>query len=57
MLAILHLLEAPDCGARVIVHHEREPIFLYPELAERGWKHEIVPGEPGEVRLCLTRAA
>jgi uncharacterized protein (DUF2249 family) len=57
MLAILKLLEQPDCGATVIVHHEREPIFLYPELAERGWRHAIVAGEPGEVRLCLTRAA
>lgn len=57
MLAILRLLETSDCGDAVIVHHEREPMFLYPELAERGWMHEIVPGEPEEVRLRLTRAA
>lgn len=57
MLAILRLLETPDCGDTVIVHHEREPVFLYPELAERGWQHEIVAGDPGEVRLRLTRAA
>ena len=57
MLAILRLLEQPDCGTSVIVHHEREPMFLYPELAERRWRHEIVEGEPGEVRLRLTRAA
>ena len=57
MLAILRLLEQPDCGASVIVHHEREPMFLYPELAERRWRHEIVEGDPGEVRLRLTRAA
>jgi hypothetical protein len=57
MLAILRLLEQPDCGTTVIVHHEREPLFLYPELDERGWRHEIVAGEPGEVRLSLTRAA
>lgn len=57
MLAILRLLETPDCGDTVIVHHEREPMFLYPELAERGWRHEIVDGDPGEVRLRLSRAA
>jgi uncharacterized protein (DUF2249 family) len=57
MLAILRLLEQPDCGAMVIVHHEREPMFLYPELDERGWQHELVAGDPGEVRLALTRAA
>ncbi len=55
MLAILALLEAPECSATVLVHHEREPHFLYPELAERGWNYEIVPGAPDEVRLALTR--
>jgi hypothetical protein len=57
MVAILDLLARPATGDVVIVHHEREPIFLYPELAERGWRHEIVSGEPGEVRLRLTRNA
>ena len=55
MLAIIALIEAPQTGDVVIVHHDREPVFLYPELAERGWNHEIVPGDAGEVRLRLTR--
>ncbi len=55
MVAILQLLEMPDVTALVVVHHDREPIFLYPELVERGWTHEIIPGNPGEVRLRLTR--
>ncbi len=55
MVAILTLIEHPDCPASVIVHHDREPIYLYPELAERHWRHTVVPGEPGEVRLQLTR--
>ena len=57
MLAILRLLAQPDCGGTVIVHHEREPMFLYPELDERGWRHALIAGDPGEVRLALTRAA
>lgn len=57
MVAILSLLERPTTADRVIVHHDREPVFLYPELAERGWSHEIIDGEPGEVRLLLTRVA
>jgi hypothetical protein len=56
MVAILDLLARPETGDVVIVHHEREPVFLYPELAERGWCHEIISGEPGEVRLRLTRS-
>ena len=55
MMAILKLLEEPETGEVVIVHHEREPLFLYPELAERGWDHAIIPGAEGEVRLRLTR--
>ena len=56
MLAILGQLEQPDQTGPVTVHHDREPIYLYPELAERGWQYRIVPGEPGEVRLILSRA-
>ena len=57
MVAILTLLESSDVDDRVIVHHDREPVFLYPELVERGWNYEIIAGEPGEVRLLLTRQA
>jgi len=57
MVAIVALIERPETGPTVIVHHEREPMFLYPELAERRWRHAIIAGEPGEVRLRLTREA
>jgi hypothetical protein len=39
------------------VHHERDPTFLYPELAEIGWSATTIDGEPGEVRLRLARNA
>ncbi|MDA1098689.1 MAG: DUF2249 domain-containing protein [Proteobacteria bacterium] len=54
MLQILALLETIPAGA-VIVHHDREPIYLYPELTERGWNHELLPGAGDEVRLRLWR--
>lgn len=57
MRAIVALIEDSGTGDTVTVHHEREPVFLYPELAERGWSHAIVAGEPGEVRLRLTRGS
>jgi uncharacterized protein (DUF2249 family) len=57
MLAILGLLESANHDGVVTVHHEREPLFLYPELAERGWGHARIDGEAGEVRLRLTRDA
>jgi uncharacterized protein (DUF2249 family) len=55
MTAILRLIEKPDCGATVVVHHEREPVFLYPELAERGWSWEAIAADEPEVRFRLTR--
>jgi hypothetical protein len=54
MVEILRLIDSGDASGRLIVHHHREPVFLYPELAERGWTHARVPGEPGEIRLLLT---
>jgi hypothetical protein len=43
------------------VHLDQEPLFLYPELDDRGWSHELVSsscGDPScedEVRLRLVR--
>ena len=55
MVAILELIDRPAMTGPVIVHHTREPVLLYPELAERGWGHEIITREPGRVRLKLER--
>ena len=57
MLAVLELIESADAGDTIIVHHEREPLFLYPELEERNWSHQVIDGESGEVRLQLTKAS
>lgn len=54
MVAILGQLEKPGQAGPVTVHHDRLPIYLFPELAERGWISRQIPGEPGEVRLILT---
>lgn len=40
-------------GRPLVVHHDRDPALLYPELAERGWWAERIDGDPGEVRLRL----
>ncbi|MCP4329642.1 MAG: DUF2249 domain-containing protein [Alphaproteobacteria bacterium] len=56
LLAIIELIEEPETGGPVIVHHDRDPIMLYPELAERGWDHEHLAAPSGEVRLRLSRA-
>jgi hypothetical protein len=57
MLSILALVESIRDATPVVVHHERDPLFLYPELAEIGWTSERLDAPAGEVRLLLTRAA
>ena len=55
LVAILELVESIADTTPVIVHHERDPQMLYPELAEIGWRAVRIDGPPGEVRLKLER--
>jgi hypothetical protein len=55
LLAVLKLIEAGTAFEVLVVHHEREPVFLYPALAARGWRHELLPTGAGDVQLRITR--
>ena len=55
MTAILRLIDSGQHQGIIIVHHQRQPAYLIPELAERDWAYAYLGGEPGEVRLRLTR--
>jgi hypothetical protein len=58
LVAILRLVQQLGAaGGTVIVHHDRDPQLLYPELAEIGWEALRIPGEAGEVRLRLAPQA
>lgn len=56
MVAILSTIDGDAAGDAFTVHLERDPVFLYPELAERGWTATPVAADPGEVRLRIERA-
>ncbi len=56
MVTLLTLLDALD-EPTLIAHLDRDPIYLHPELAERGWGAQRVEGEAGEVRIQLRRLA
>ena len=56
LVAILDLIETIRDATPVIVHHERDPVLLYGELAERGWTAERMDAVTGEIRLKLERA-
>ena len=55
MLAILRLLDGTAGLDALVVHHERLPQFLIPELAERGWQVVRTAEEFQDVRLWLER--
>ncbi len=48
MIKILNLIDSKASGPIVIAHLDREPVFLYPELDDRGWSHEILPSTCGD---------
>ena len=56
LVAILELVESIRDATPVIVHHERDPVLLYGELAERGWTAERIDDVADEFRLKLERA-
>jgi uncharacterized protein (DUF2249 family) len=57
LVQIMQLVSRLNADAVLIVHHDRDPLLLYPELAQIGWWAERIDGDPGEVRLRLTRSA
>jgi hypothetical protein len=55
LVAILALVQTVRDAATVIVHHDRDPMMLYAELAELGWAADRIDAPAGEVRLRLER--
>ncbi|MGE5504785.1 MAG: DUF2249 domain-containing protein [Actinomycetota bacterium] len=56
MVAILRLIEGLSEPCPIIVHHDREPRYLAPELAERGWAIVRTESEFANIRLWLERS-
>jgi uncharacterized protein (DUF2249 family) len=55
MVRVLEEIDRLGPGAELEVHHERRPMFLYPQLDERGFAHETDEPEPGLVRIVIRR--
>jgi uncharacterized protein (DUF2249 family) len=55
MVRVLEAVEILAPGQRLEVLHHRRPIFLYPQLEERGCRHATDEREPGLVRITIWR--
>ena len=49
MVVILRAIDSGEVGTVLVAHLDREPIFLYPELDDRGWSHEILQSSCGSL--------
>lgn len=53
MVAVLMHIDKPGQTGPIIVHLDRNPVFLFPELDERGWTCDVASDDPGDVRIIL----
>ena len=57
MVRVLTALDRLPPGATLTVLHERRPMFLYPQLDERGFTHTTDEPMAGLVRIVIGRPA
>lgn len=55
MLRVLDALDQLDAGAALEVRLDRRPVFLYPQLEDRGFEHDTSEPAPGLVRVLVRR--
>ena len=48
MVAVLRAIDGGEVDTALVAQLDREPIFLYPELDDRGWTHELMPSSCGD---------
>ena len=48
MVTVLRAIESGEVDSVLVGHFDGEPIFLYPELEERGWTHEAMDAQCGD---------
>ena len=55
MMKILEAIERLPDGSALFVHHKKVPVFLLPELKQRGMDYRIKEVGPNEVQLLIYR--
>ena len=48
MDTVLRAIESGEVDTLLVGHFDSEPTFLYPELEERGWSHEVIDSQCGD---------
>ncbi len=45
--AVLQVIDSGELDTALLGHFDQEPIFLYSDLEDRGWSHELVESHCG----------
>ena len=56
LVRVIEALDRLPAGGELVVLHERRPVFLYPQLEERGFAHETDEPSAGVIRIRIRRA-
>ena len=43
LVTVLRLIDGGEAGDRLTARFSQEPLLLYAELDERGWRHRLIP--------------
>jgi len=57
LVRIMEALEQLPSGGRLLVHHVRRPVHLYPQLDQSGYRHQTRELGPGKVELLIEKPA
>ncbi|MGA7671966.1 MAG: DUF2249 domain-containing protein [Nitrolancea sp.] len=55
LVRIMEALEQLPSGGRLLVHHVRRPVHLYPQLDQSGYRHQTRELGPGRVELLIEK--
>lgn len=55
LVRIMESLEHLPSGGRLLVHHVRRPVHLYPQLDQAGFRHQTREIGPGRVELLIEK--
>ncbi|MBI1847769.1 MAG: DUF2249 domain-containing protein [Candidatus Rokubacteria bacterium] len=55
LMLVLERLDALGANDELVVIHDRRPVFLYPQLEDRGFVHRTDEPRPGLVRIVIRR--
>lgn len=50
LVTVLRLIDSGKVDDILIAHLSQEPLLLYPELNERGWRHRVLSTETEDAR-------